>query len=395
VGAPGVLGARWITRIPLTAVVLAAGMVGLSLIWWAAGAGLGVDSSIYRAGALTMLQGGPLYEPLTTQPDWAPALPFTYPPIAATLFLPLAAVPAQVAWGLIAALSVLALGMVLRVCTPATIHRAAVPVALVAVFVLEPVWRTFALGQLNIVLMAMVVLDVLVLRGSRWSGVLVGLAAAIKLTPLIFVPHLLLTGRRADAARAAGTFLALNALAGMALPGDTVRFWAVALIDGNDATTNSWIGNQSLNGIVQRFAGQGAGTLVAVGALVLLCLAASAVLVHRLHGRDEHLGALLVTAFCGLLVCPVSWTHHWVWAVPLIAFLLPRVLAGSGWARVALAAIPVVGTGWEFFVVPSGAYLELRWSMVQAVPGNAYVLAALALATFAVIRLGRSGMMAT
>ncbi|HEV2783132.1 MAG TPA: glycosyltransferase 87 family protein [Actinophytocola sp.] len=393
-GAAGTAGIRH-ARIPLTAVVLAAGLLALAVVGWALGAGLGVDSAIYRAGALTVLQGGPLYEPLTTQPHWAPALPFTYPPVAAILFLPLTVLPTQLSWGLIAALSALALGRVVRTCMPGGPWRAAVPVTLLAVFVLEPVWRTFALGQLNIVLMAMVVLDVLVLKGSRWSGVLVGLAAAIKLIPLIFVPHLLLTGRRADALRAVGTFVGLNTFAGLVLPADTVQFWTVALIDGNDAITNSWIGNQSLNGIVQRFAGHGAGTLVTVAVLSALCLAAAAVVVHRLHRRGEHLGALLVTAFCGLLVCPVSWTHHWVWMVPLVAFLVPRVLRGSAWARVALAAIPVVGTGWEFFVVPSGAHVELHWSVLEAVPGNAYVLAALALASFAVMRLWRSGMMAT
>jgi alpha-1,2-mannosyltransferase len=266
---------------------------------------------------------------------------------------------------------------------------------MLAVFGLEPVWRTLALGQLNLVLMGLVVLDVLVLKGSRWSGLLTGLAAAIKLTPLIFVLHLALTGRRADAFRALGTFLALNAFAELVLPSDTAQFWGVALLDGNDATTNSWIGNQSLNGIVQRFAGEGLLTLVLVGLLSALCLGTSAVLVRRLHRRGEWLGALLVTAFCGLLVSPVSWTHHWVWVVPLVAFLVPRAVRGAGWARVSLLAIAAIGTGWEFFVIPSGAHVELHWSLLEALSGNAYVLAALTLAAFVLLRMRRSGMMAT
>jgi alpha-1,2-mannosyltransferase len=89
------------------------------------------------------------------------------------------------------------------------------------------------------------------------------------------------------------------------------------------------------------------------------------------------------------MVCPLSWTHHGVWVVPLTGFLVPRALRGSGWARVVLAAILVVGSGWEFFVVPSGAHVELRWSLLQAVPGNAYVLAAMLLAVFAVVRVLR------
>jgi alpha-1,2-mannosyltransferase len=126
-----------------------------------------------------------------------------------------------------------------------------------------------------------------------------------------------------------------------------------------------------------------------VGVLCVLCLGSSGVLVHRLHVRGEQLGALLVTAFCGLLVCPVSWTHHWVWVVPLVAFLVPRALRGAAWARIALATIVVVGSGWEFFVVPSGAYVELHWSLLQALPGNAYVLAALLLAGFVLVRMFR------
>lgn len=393
-GAPGILGRpRPRARIPLVALLLAAGVLAVSVICWAIGRGLGVDSAVYRAGALAVLHGETLYQPLLGEPAWAPPLPFAYPPVAALLFVPLITVPPQLSWGVIAALSVVALGGVLRVTMPGQ-PRTTVAVTFLAVFALEPVWRTLALGQLNLVLMGLVVLDVLVLRGSRWSGVLVGVAAAVKLTPLIFVLHLVLTGRRADAFRAVGTFLALNTFAELVLPRDTVLFWSQALIDGNDATTNSWIGNQSLNGIVQRLAGQGPATLVLVGVLALLCLGVSAVVVHRLHLRGEHLGALLVTAFCGLLVCPVSWTHHWVWMVPLVAFLVPRALRGAAWARISLGAIAAVGTGWEFFVVRSGAHAELQWSLLEALPGNAYVLTALALAGFVLVRLRRSGMMA-
>jgi alpha-1,2-mannosyltransferase len=382
----------WLARMPRTAIVLALGLLAVSAVWWALGWGLGLDSAIYRAGALTALHGDSLYSPLSTEPSWVPPLPFAYPPVAAIVFAPLAVLPPQLGWGVLAALSVLSLGGVLRVSMSTDViarWKAAVPVTLLAMFLLEPVWRTLALGQLNVVLMGMVVADLLVLKGSRASGVLTGLAAAMKLTPLIFVLHLLVTGRRADAYRALGTFVALNTVAGLVLPSDTVRFWSVALIDGNDATTNSWIGNQSLNGIVQRWAGGGPATLVIVGVLCLACLAISGVLVRRLHARGEGLGAMLVTAFCGLLVCPVSWTHHWVWVVPLVAFLVPRALRGAPWARISLAAIAVVGTGWEFFVVPSGAHVELQWSVVEAVPGNAYVIAALMLAAFVLVRMFR------
>src|SRR5690349_12729159 len=174
--------ARWIAKMPLTAVLIAAGLLALSVVWWALGWGLGVDSAIYRAGALTVLHGDSLYAPLATEPTWVPPLPFAYPPVAAILFAPLALVPVQVGWGVLAALTVLSLGGVLRVSMSPEVTarwRSAVPMTLLAVFALEPVWRTLALGQLNVVLMAMVVVDLLVLKGSRFSGVLTGLAAAI------------------------------------------------------------------------------------------------------------------------------------------------------------------------------------------------------------------------
>lgn len=371
----------WLARLPLPAVLVAAGLLGLSVVFTVLDKGLGLDSAIYRAGALTLLQGDPLYDPLTTEPSWAQPLPFAYPPAAAALFVPLVLVPAQLGWGVIAALSTLALGGVLRV-----LGTRALPVVLLAMLALEPVWRTLALGQLNLLLMALVVLDVLALKGSRFSGGLIGLAAAVKLTPLIFVPYLLLTGRRADAARATGTFVALNGIGAALWPADTVRFWTVQLFDGNDVTTNAWIGNQSFNGAAQRLLGPGPATLVLVGAFSLLCLGMSALLVRRLHRGGNQVGALLVAAFCGLMVSPVSWSHHWVWVVPLAAFLLPKV---SRWARVTLAGLAVICTGWEFFVVPGSAGAELRWSPLEAVPGNAYVLGALCLAGFVLVRMAR------
>jgi alpha-1,2-mannosyltransferase len=93
-------------------------------------------------------------------------------------------------------------------------------------------------------------------------------------------------------------------------------------------------------------------------------------LVRRLHSRGDALGALLVTAFLGLLVSPVSWTHHWVWAVPLIAWLCVRRRPWHAVAVVVLFASSVV------MVVPNGGTTEFGWGPLLSLPGNAYVLAA-------------------
>ncbi|GLW92875.1 membrane protein [Actinokineospora globicatena] len=370
-------------RVPLAATAVAAGLVLIAVACWFNGRGLGVDSSVYRAGALTLLHGDSLYAPLTTGEWWAPSLPFTYPPIAGLLFLPLTMVPSQLGWGVLAALSALALGFVLHESLPQRARTGwRFGALLLATLALEPVWRTLGLGQVNLLLVAMVMADVLLLRGRKGSGVLIGIAAAVKLTPLIFIAHLALTRRWADAARAMATFVVLNLAAAVVLPLDTLWFWTKALIDGNDATTNSWIGNQSLNGIFQRLTGEDRGALFLYATTAVIAVGLAAVVVRRLYRQGDDLGALLVTAVTGLLVSPVSWTHHWVWVVPLVGYLIAKSNVTG------LLAIGIVFTGWQFRMVPSGAKSELSWNAADVLLGNSYLLAALVAAPIVILLAG-------
>lgn len=376
----------------LPALSLLAGVLGWLLDWR-----LGVDSAVYRAGAITLLQGEPLYNANTLGPEpWWALLPFTYPPTAALLFVPLAVLPVQVAWGVVAAVSFLALALVIRVTiaslplpegeVPRWVSPARATLIFGVVFLaLEPVWRTVFLGQINLILLALIVLDVLVLsrRNTRWGGVLVGVAAAVKLTPLIFVPHLLFTGRRAEALRALGTFFGLQALLFALVPGDAFRFWTHTITDQGRIGPMHWAGNQSLNGLINRIsdlAPWSSPVALAIGA----ALAPPAVwLMLRFHRRGESLAALLVTAFYGLLVSPVSWSHHWVWAVPLIVLLvsrLPQTTPATAWKLWAGAgAVIVVFVSCVLLVLPNGRNLELHWAFWQYVLGSAYLLVPLGL----------------
>ncbi|RSD21914.1 glycosyltransferase 87 family protein [Amycolatopsis eburnea] len=357
--------------------VLAFGVVG-----WLAGWHLGADSAVYRAGALTLLHGDPLYtrDVLTALPDWV-RLPFTYTPAAAPLFLPLALVPSGLVWGVIAFLSVVGLMVVITVVSSSPggsplLGRSwwALPAGTAIALALEPVWKTLFLGQINLILMAFVVLDVLVLsaRGSRWAGVLIGVAAAIKLTPLIFVPHLFFTGRWKDGLRALGTFVALEAVMFAVIPADAARFWRDSATDPSRVGSVHWIFNQSLNGLVNRASALAPWSLaVAVGVAAVLAVPA-VWLVVRLHRRGEDAAALLVTAFYGLLLSPVSWSHHWVWCVPLLTVL---VVKARWWAAAAVAAL----FGSQIvMLVPNGGDTEFSWGLGWSVLGNVYVLAAAA-----------------
>jgi alpha-1,2-mannosyltransferase len=134
--------------------------------------------------------------------------------------------------------------------------------------------------------------------------------------------------------------------------------------------------NQSLHGVLARF---GVTSMAWYAALAALCLLLGAVLVREFHRRGDPRAALLVTAGCALVVSPLSWTHHWIWAVALAGYLAGR------W--VALAGVAAVFTGVATASVPEGGSRELAWNPIQMVLGNAYVLAALAAGAVLAVRL--------
>ncbi|MFD4198415.1 glycosyltransferase 87 family protein [Amycolatopsis thermoflava] len=386
-----------LSLVPLLALVF--GVVGWLLDWR-----LGVDSAVYRAGAITLLHGEPLYDANTLPPEpWWALLPFTYPPTAALLFVPLAILPVQIAWGVLTAISVLAMALVVRVAigslpTPPAVRRwwsspaRATLLFSLVMLGLEPVWRTIFLGQINLILMAVVVLDVLVVttRNTRWGGVLVGIASAVKLTPLVFVAHLFLTGRRREAFRAFGVFLGLQLLMLALIPGDTIRYWTKTVSDTGRIGPVHWAGNQSLNGLMNRLTDLAPwASKAALGVAALLAIPA-VWLMLRFHRRGQALAALLVTAFFGLLASPISWSHHWVWAVPLIVLLvsrLPQATLANAWKRwVATGAVVAVFISCVLLALPNGRNIELHWKFWQTVLGNAYILTPLVLTVVLVTR---------
>ena len=368
---------------------------------------LGVDSAVYRAGSLTLLHGQPLYDTmeLSTEPQWA-KLPFTYPPAAALIFVPLALLPVQLAWTLITLVSIAAMALSIRIAIGtlplpsadgprwwASPARSTIVFFLVF-FALEPVWRTIFLGQINLILMALVMLDILVIgaRGSRWGGVLVGVAAAVKLTPLVFLGHLFVTGRRMDALRGLGTFLLLQGLMFAIAPHDASRYWTATLPDTGRIGPVHWAGNQSLNGLLNRatqlapwasHAALGIGLALGIPALWLMI---------RFHRRGQNLAALLVTAFWTLLVSPISWTHHWVWVVPLIVLLvsrLPKTTPATAWRRwLGTSLVAFVFVSCVLLILPNGRNVELHWQVWQNILGAAYIVTPVILMLALVVRWG-------
>ncbi len=259
--------------------------------------------------------------------------PFTYPPFAGLLFLPLAGVPTlplQIAWTVatLAAVSLLAVPVTRRL---SAARRPWLTPAVVLILMLSaPVVSNIRFGQVSLFLAVLIAVDVLVLRQHPAHGFLIGVAAAVKLTPLIFIPMLWLAGRRRGAVVATATFAACGLVAILFLPGDSWRFWTTEITRVSRLGNISHPGNQSLNGALLRFGladHQRAVLTLLMGGLVAALALWLAAHVAR---RGDWLCALVVTGAAGVVLAPVSWTHHQIWlvlaaAVPLRAVLERRI----------------------------------------------------------------------
>jgi alpha-1,2-mannosyltransferase len=335
-----------------------------------------MDLRVYRAGGQAFADGFGLYTDEFGS-RYGTGLPFTYPPVAAMLFTTLAVIPAGVAVAVLTAASLLALAAVavLVVRRPVTLAAAAFAFGVV----LEPVRLTLSFGQVNLVLMALVVADCLLPRTWWPRGTLIGLAAAVKLTPFAFLLYFAAHRRWRPVLTAVGAFTAVSLLAWALAPADTPAYLSTVLGDPTRIGGLTYAGNQSLNGFWHRL-GLGASLTTALwlgSALVVAALGWVAVRRARVAGDD--LGALLAAAVAGLLASPVSWSHHWVWAVLAGVWLVPRL---RGWrvpGRIAAVAGLLVFVAPPHWVLPNRYDRELDWSWWQHVVGNEFTWSGLAL----------------
>ncbi len=285
-----------------------------------------VDLKVYLEGA-QHLTDGTLYdffsEPLH--------LPFTYPTFSAIIFTPMTWLPwtvLRVLWqaasfgaiGLIAYATLRLLGRAGPKAPQPLEHVRGIVVTITALGLwLEPVRTTFNYGQINLFLCALLLAGAV--ASKEWlAGASVGLAAGVKLTPAITGLYYLLQ-RRWSAVAWSVVFFAGTVLLGLALvPSETVRFFTALMFDPA-RTGPVWSAiNQSLRGAIARLAGQDLTSLWLVTAVLAAALglwAAWACL--RVGDRTAGLLAVQIT---GLLISPISWSHHWVWVLPLLLWCL-------------------------------------------------------------------------
>ena len=348
------------------------------------------DLSIYAAGGAAVRHGTPLY-----QLRFAFGLRFTYPPFAALLFAPLTWLPVTAGRILVSAATVLALPvtsyLVLRLPPwPAQLGRdRAAQLALAfsaAAIWLEPERTNLKYGQVNVLLTTLVLLNLVWIErdgNHRFGGALIGVAAGIKLTPALFAVYLLATRRYRAAATAAAAFGATVAIAFALVPGDAARYWDLSFLDPAHVGRIQNVANQSLLGALARVLGT-----LSVGPVWLPAAAAvggaGIALAARAGRAGQAAQAFALCAVTSLLISPISWSHHWVLAVP--ALLVAVVAAARRWpsrtAVAGLAAVAVVAVaGWTAIIwrVPLGGghYAELNLTPVQLIAADAYVLAGL------------------
>jgi alpha-1,2-mannosyltransferase len=374
----------------------------------------GFDLQVYLGGARQALSHpGRLY---AWAYDGHPGIQFTYTPFAALLFAAGRALPFTALMSLVTAVSVLALAVTSGIAFRELGWRGAPRLGatlLVAGLALwtEPVQRALFLGQVEIVLMALVTWDLCQPDGRGLKGAATGLAAGIKLVPLLFIVYLLLTRRFRQAAVATAAFAVTVAIGFIAFPSASVTWWLGG--DFVQAGRAGFVGgqqNQSLRGALTRLIGSVNGAQaawLAVAAAVALTGLAAAVLLHR---RGLASAGLMACALTALLVSPISWDHHWAWLAPGLALLIDAghraasQRASAAWYALT-AATWVIFAAWpELWSAKAGllqggligyapasawangdntAYAEYHWHGPQLIAGNLELLAGLAL--FAVL----------
>ncbi|MEV6772855.1 glycosyltransferase 87 family protein [Nocardia sp. NPDC051030] len=407
-------------------------LLGIAVALFAASAALGtfahfwhgyIDLQVYRNGARAWLDGKDIYGPMPQV--FGIGLPFTYPPLAALFFAPLALMPLVVAEWAVLATSMVALGATLWVVLdrvrPAMPRVTQISLAIIGVALLqllEPIRQTYGFGQINVVLMAAIALDCLVRKPFWPRGMLIGIAVAVKLTPAGYLLFFLLQqdwkAVGAQVRAACTPFSARGALAAIVLPAkaiprpaltlvlstagaiavgwlifpkDSPQYWFHTLSDTGRIGPPWFAGNESLKGFAFRLGvSDSVATLIWV-VLSVLAVALAAIWMKRLLDAGARAAALMVNAGAVLLISPVSWSHHWVWIAPALIVAADAIARGRRsplfLGATALAVLMfAVGPQW---LLPHDHDRELTWSWWQQILGSSYVLFTFAIFIVAVV----------
>lgn len=328
-----------------------------------------MDLHVYVGAVHAVGDGVPLYEYVAENGD-----PFTYPPFALAAFWPLGWVSepvARVMWTVATLVAVISIAVALTARRGIVGRRRHVTLTLVGAAVLmvsAPVQSNLRLGQVSVFLVVSAFVDALDLTPRPVRGVLIGVASAIKLTPLLFVPYLWVTGRRRDAVRAGASFVACTGLAHAVWPAASTTFWTDAIFSTSRIGNLAATGNQSLNGALIRVGVVPPERAAAWLVLSALVCAVALVGARQCHREGHTVRGVVVVGCATVAASPVSWTHHQVWLV--LAGLL--LVAGPRRARMA----------WGVLLLVTMTFTVGGWLPVGFARENVRLLATLAVCTW-------------
>ncbi|MBA0048421.1 glycosyltransferase 87 family protein [Mycobacterium sp. NPDC050853] len=308
---------------------------------------LQIDVLVYRFGGTRVLDGLDLYS--IGRNGEIDDLLFTYTPFAALVFTPLAFITDFTAQVLsLIVFPALLVYSVWRMLTWLSVSVKAGLWGLLALLVglvswLEPVRLSIQLGQINLLILAVVVTDILASKRWKLAGIGIGIVAGIKLTPMIFIVFLFVVGRIRAAIVATVTLIATIGLGFIFLPSASHYYWVQRAFEKISRITRDPTASTSVSGLFLRL-DLSAGLATALSALVMVASLVVAVMAYR---RGQLLLAISIVGMASAAASPFSWSHHWVWFVPLVVHLGYRgYVLGKRASAITMWAFCVVFAAW-------------------------------------------------
>ena len=333
-----------------------------------------IDMIIYREGVKAFMAGDEVYSVPMMAGDIA--LPFLYPPFGALVMVPLAGdwfsdamagdiviILSNLLIGLIVLLLAFALNKqrVTRFASSDVISVASLIWGIVLIF--EPVRLNNGFAQINIILMALVALDLIPRNRLKWlpQGWLIGVAAAIKITPLAMLLYFLVRKELKPIITAGISAIVATTNAAAVRWDVTWEYFTVNLLSmgsgGEIGVQTAYQSNSSIKGFLERLytSQESMETASMITTIIWFCLAIITVvlggwLMIALMKRGLNIEAFIINAFIMLLISPVSWSHHWVWLTIAIPVLLYRALTWRNLNWVSGIMVSILGL-WSLLVL--------------------------------------------
>lgn len=309
-----------------------------------------LDTSIYYGALTSWMQGGSLYSWVLSEKI---QLGFTYTPFAALVMSPLTLFStAESATLFMMGANFVFLALLVIFTLRSTGHRGLTSEITFAfllfplMYSLEPISRTFYFGQIDMFLLNLMLLDVAVLRNTKFFGMGTALAAAIKVIPAIFILYFVVRKDWASTIRFVATGLASVILSFALMPQETWQYFTQTLYQTDRVGKPRGNGNYSLLAFFSRLNPDHPAKII-WGVVLLIILVFVVIAVLRTAHTSAEIFGYLAVGFLGVIASPISWQHHWVWCVPALL-----AVAITAFRTHSTTAFALLISGYAIYAIP-------------------------------------------